>query len=205
MALRAHPRVAVVGTGHVGSTAAYTILLSGLDRELILVDKDWARAGGHALDLAHGTPLAGRVEVRAGDYDDCRGADVILFCAGVAQRPGQGRLELAQENLAVLRESLPYLAPLCPRAILVMVSNPVDVLTLAALRLTGWPPARVIGSGTVLDSARFRHALGCHFGVDPRNVHAYVVGEHGDTEVPLWSRARVAGLSVEECEELTRT
>lgn len=203
MAGRAHPRIAVVGTGYVGSTAAYTILLSGLARELILVDKDRARAEGHALDLAHGTPLAERVDIRSGDYDACRDVDVILFCAGAAQRSGQGRLELVRENLEVLRESLPYLIPLCPRAILIMVSNPVDVLTLAALRITGWPPSRVIGSGTVLDSARFRQALGYHFGVDPRNVHAYVVGEHGDTEVPLWSRARVAGLSVEEWEGVT--
>lgn len=203
MATTPGPRVAVVGTGYVGSTAAYTVMLSGLARELILVDVDAAKAEGHALDLVHASPLTSPVSIRAGSYEDCRGADVILFCAGAAQLPGQSRLDLVEKNLRVLRDSLPSVARYCPRGILVMVSNPVDVLTLAALSLTGWPPSRVIGSGTVLDSARFRQALGHHFGVDPRNVHAYVVGEHGDTEVPLWSRATVAGLTVSEMEALT--
>ncbi|MEW6546080.1 MAG: L-lactate dehydrogenase [Bacillota bacterium] len=196
------PKVAIVGAGYVGSTAAYTIMLSGLARRLVLVDVDRARAEGHALDLVHGSPLTAPVEVRAGGYEDCRDADLVLFCAGAAQRPGQSRLDLVEQNLEVLRDSLPLLTA-CPQAILLMVSNPVDVLTLAALRLTGWSPSRVIGSGTVLDSARFRQALGHHFGVDPRNVHAYVVGEHGDTEVPLWSRATVAGFTVSEFEALT--
>ncbi|MDI6893571.1 MAG: L-lactate dehydrogenase [Bacillota bacterium] len=197
------PKLAVVGSGYVGSAAAYTIMLSGLARELVLVDKDRAKAEGHALDLLHGSPLTAPVSVRAGDYEDCRGSDIILFCAGSAQKPGQSRLQLVQVNLEALRDTIPAIARLCPQALLVMVSNPVDVLTQAALHLTRWPPERVIGSGTVLDSARFRQALGHHFGVDPRNVHAYVVGEHGDSEVPLWSRATVAGLTVPEFETLT--
>lgn len=198
------PRVAIIGTGHVGATAAYTVMLSGLARELILVDLEAAKAEGHALDLVHASPLTAPVSVRAGTYEDCRAADVILFCAGAAQRPGQSRLDLVDKNMQVLRDCLPAIKHSGHHSILVMVSNPVDVLTLAALHLTGWPPSRVLGSGTVLDSARFRQALGRHFQVDPRNVHAYVVGEHGDTEVPLWSRATVAGLTVPEMEALSQ-
>ncbi|MBC7105098.1 MAG: L-lactate dehydrogenase [Firmicutes bacterium] len=191
-------KVAVVGTGYVGAAVAYTLMLSGLVRELVLVDIDRARAEGEAMDMAHGESFVRPVKVYAGDYGDCRGAKIVVFAAGAAQSPGQTRLELVARNVGVLQQALPPLTEACPDAILLMVTNPVDVLTYAASRITGWPVERVIGSGTVLDSSRFRYALSRHCRVDPRNVHAYIIGEHGDSEVPVWSRATIAGLSVEE-------
>ncbi|MGQ9533479.1 MAG: L-lactate dehydrogenase [Desulfotomaculales bacterium] len=191
-------KVAVVGTGYVGAAVAYTLMLSGLVRELVLVDINRARAEGEAMDMAHGESFVRPVKVYAGDYEDCREAKIIVFAAGAAQRPGETRLDLVARNVEVLKDALPQLAAVSPEAILLMVTNPVDVLTYAAWCITGWPVRQVMGSGTVLDSSRFRYALSRHCRVDPRNVHAYIIGEHGDSEVPVWSRANIAGLSVEE-------
>lgn len=191
-------KVAVVGTGAVGSSIAYALLISGLVNELLLVDIDRAKAEGEAMDLAHGAPFVQPIRVYAGEYEDCHDADVIVFSAGVNQKPGETRLDLANKNFQVLKNSLPRLMTDKCKAILLMVSNPVDILTYAALRLTGCPPERVIGSGTVLDSSRFRHLLACHCRVDARNIHAYIVGEHGDSEVPLWSLANIAGVQIDE-------
>lgn len=191
-------KLAVVGTGYVGAAVAYTLMLSGLVRELVLVDINRARAEGEAMDMAHGESFVRPVRVYAGDYENCRDAKIVVFAAGAAQRPGETRLDLVARNVEVLRDSLPRLVGICPDTILLMVTNPVDVLTYAAWRITGWSPRQVLGSGTVLDSSRFRYALSRHCRVDPRNVHAYIIGEHGDSEVPVWSRANIAGLSVEE-------
>jgi len=191
-------KVAVVGTGAVGSSIAYALLISGLVNELLLVDIDRAKAEGEAMDLAHGAPFVQPIRVYAGEYMDCHDADVIIFSAGANQKPGETRLELINKNFQVLKNSLPRLMTDKCKAILLMVSNPVDVLTYAALKLTGCPPERVIGSGTVLDSSRFRHLLACHCRVDARNIHAYIVGEHGDSEVPLWSLANIAGVKIDE-------
>ncbi|BDG62310.1 L-lactate dehydrogenase [Caldinitratiruptor microaerophilus] len=189
-------RIVIVGTGLVGSTFAYTLLLRELAEEIVLIDKNRAKAEGDALDLNHGIPLARPARIWAGDYPDCAGADIVVIAAGVAQRPGETRIDLLRRNVDVLREVLGHVVRHTERAILLVATNPVDVLSYAAWKLSGFPPERVIGSGTLLDSARFRYMIGTRLGVDPRSVHAYIVGEHGDTEVPVWSLATVGGVPV---------
>jgi L-lactate dehydrogenase len=190
-------RIAVIGAGHVGSTFAYTLLLRGLASELVLVDVNRDRAEGEAMDLSHSAPLAAPVRVTVGGYEDCAGAAVTVITGGAAQKPGETRLDLARRNVEIFREIVPRIAAANPEGILLVATNPVDVLTHAALELSGLPPARVIGSGTVLDSARFRHLLSRRYGIDPHSVHAYVIGEHGDSEVPLWSLANIAGMRLD--------
>jgi L-lactate dehydrogenase len=187
-------RVAIVGVGNVGATFAYTLLLSGLAPEIVLVDVNRLRAEGEAMDLAHGVPFAAPSRVWAGDYADCAGAAVTVITAGAAQRPGETRLELSKRNTAIFRQIVPRVAEANPEGIIVVATNPVDVLTYETWRLSGLPPERVIGSGTILDTARFRYLLSEHFAVDPRSVHAWIVGEHGDSEVPVWSLANIAGM-----------
>lgn len=191
--------VAVVGAGgRVGATFAYALMISGLASRIILVDVEQARTEGEAMDLSHGLPFVRPAEVRSGTYDDCADADIILITAGSASRPGETRLNLVDRNIAIYRQIIPAVTRNNDKGILLVVSNPVDILTHAAWELSGWPAARVLGSGTVLDSARFRTLLGAHCNIDPRNVHAYVLGEHGDSEVPIWSRAQVGGLNLLE-------
>lgn len=191
-------KIAVVGVGAVGSACAYAVMMSGLVSELVLVDVNRERAEGEAMDLAHGASFIKPIQVYAGSYNDCHDADIIIFSAGANQKSGETRLDLVHKNYQILKDALPRLVPLNDESVLLMVANPVDVLTYAALRLMDLPAERVIGSGTVLDSSRFRYLLSSYCRVEPRNIHAYVVGEHGDTEVPLWSRASIAGISVPE-------
>jgi L-lactate dehydrogenase len=194
-----HPypiRVAIVGCGNVGATFAYALLLSGLASEIVLIDVARARAEGEAMDLNHAMPFARPTRIWAGDYTDCAGADVTVIAAGAAGKPGETRLNLVDKNAAILRQIVPEVAHQNPDGILLIATNPVDVLTYAAWRLTGLPAQRVIGSGTILDTARFRYLLGQHFGVDPRSVHAWIIGEHGDSEVPVWSVANIAGMTL---------
>ena len=183
-----------MGTGNVGSTFAYALLLSGLASEIVLIDVNRARAEGEAMDLNHTEPFAKPTRVWAGDYADCAGAAVTVIAAGVGQKPGETRIQLVQRNAAVFGEIIPQVAKHNPEGIILVATNPVDVLTYATLRLSGLLARRVIGSGTILDTARFRHLLSKHFGVDPRSVHAYIIGEHGDSEVPVWSLANIAGM-----------
>ncbi len=187
-------RVAVVGTGHVGSTFAYALLLSGLAAEIVLIDADHARAEGEAMDLNHTEPFAHPTSVWAGSYADCANATVTVIAAGRNQRPGDTRLDLVKQNIEVFRDVVPQVARHNPGGIIVVATNPLDVLTLATVKFSGLPPERVIGSGTILDTARFRYLLSQHFGVDSRSVHAYIIGEHGDSEVPVWSLANIAGM-----------
>ncbi|MES2642482.1 MAG: L-lactate dehydrogenase [Myxococcota bacterium] len=191
-------RVAVVGAGHVGATFAFALLLSGLASDIVLVDADTARAEGEAMDLDHAIPYGRPARVHAGGLDACAGADVVVLAAGAGQQPGETRLDLAAKNAAIFRGLVPEIARHAPEAVLVVATNPVDVLTLGTLRMSGFPPARVIGSGTILDTARLRFLLGRHFGVEARSVHAHVVGEHGDSEVVVWSTANVAGVPLDE-------
>jgi len=197
-------RVAVVGTGNVGSTFAYALLLSGLASEIVLIDANRARAEGEAMDLNHTEPFAKPTRIWAGDYPDCAGAAVTVIAAGVGQKPGETRLELVKRNAAVFEQVVPQVAKHNPDGIILVATNPVDVLTYAALRLSGLPAERVIGSGTILDTARFRYLLSKHFGVDPHSVHAYIIGEHGDSEVPVWSLANIAGMRLTDFEEANR-
>jgi L-lactate dehydrogenase len=187
-------RVAVVGAGNVGASFAYALLFTGLAAEIVLIDVNRARAEGEAMDLNHAVPFTYPTRVWAGDYADCAGAAVTVVTAGANQRPGESRLDLMARNHAVFSAIIPSVARHNPNGIILVATNPVDVLTHAAQALSGLPPERVIGSGTVLDTARFRHLISRHYGVDARSVHAWIVGEHGDSEVPVWSLANIAGM-----------
>ena len=191
-------RVVVVGLGNVGATLGYALLLSGLAAEIVLIDKNHAKAEGEAMDLNHAVPFAHPTRIWAGSYEDCAGAAVVVIAAGAAQKPGETRLDLLQHNADIFAEIVPRVVEHNRNCILLIAINPVDVLTHISLRLSGLPPQRVIGSGTILDTARFRYMLSQHFGVDPRSVHAFIIGEHGDSEVPVWSLANIAGMRLEE-------
>ena len=191
-------RVAVVGMGNVGATFAYALLLSGLAAEIVLIDVNRAKVEGEAMDLNHAVPFTHPTKVWAGDYSDCAGAAVTVLAAGAAQAPGETRLDLVKKNAAIWREIVPKVATHNPGGILLIATNPVDVLTYAAWKLSGLPPQRVMGSGTILDTARFRYLLSHRLGVDARSVHAYIIGEHGDSEVPIWSLANIAGMRLPE-------
>lgn len=191
-------KVVIVGAGLVGSTTAYALINSGLVAELVLIDVDEDRLSGEVLDLNHGNFFVPAVNLHAGDYPDCRGASVVVLSAGASQKEGEGRLGLLEKNLGVFRQIVPRVLEYNDQCILLVVTNPVDVLTYATLKISGLPPGRVLGSGTLLDTARFRYLLGNNCGVDPHNIHAYVLGEHGDSEVAAWSITNVAGIPLEE-------
>jgi len=187
-------KIAIVGVGLVGSTYAYALLLSGLAAEIVLIDLNRERAEGEAMDLNHTVPFAHPTRICAGSYADCEGAAITVIAAGTGQKPGETRLDLVKRNAAIFGQIVPRVAEANPDGIIVVATNPVDILTSVALKLSGFPAHRVFGSGTILDTARFRYLLSEHLGVDPRSVHAYIIGEHGDSEVPVWSLANVAGM-----------
>ncbi|MGD0808032.1 MAG: L-lactate dehydrogenase [Anaerolineales bacterium] len=194
-------KIGIVGSGVVGSTAAYAMVMRGVGREIVLVDKNLKRAQAEADDIFHAVPFANPLHVTAGEYSDLTGCNVVILAAGVAQKPGETRLELLSRNAAVFADVVPSVLRYAPNAVILVATNPVDIMTHLAAEFAaplGVPPGRVMGSGTTLDTARFRALLGLHLGVDPQHVHAYVVGEHGDSEVLTWSIATVGGLSVEE-------
>ncbi len=194
-------KIGIVGCGMVGSASAYALVMSGVGREIVLIDLNHARAEAEANDIYHAVPFAHPLTVRAGDYADLVRAQVVVIAGGVAQKPGETRLQLLQRNADVFRQIVPSVLRHAPNAVLLVVSNPVDIMTHLAAHFAAdfkVPHNRVIGSGTTLDTARFRALLGRHFGVDPHHVHAYVLGEHGDSEVLAWSQATIAGLSLEE-------
>lgn len=194
-------KIGIVGCGMVGATSAYALVMSGVGREIVLVDVNRARAEAEANDIYHAVPFAHPLTVRAGDYADLTSARVVVIAGGVAQKPGESRLQLLQRNAGVFRQIVPSVLRHAPDAILLVVSNPVDIMTHLAAHFAAQfnvPPTRVIGSGTTLDTARFRTLLGRHFDVDPHHVHAYVLGEHGDSEVLAWSQASIAGLALDE-------
>ncbi|MCF8011845.1 MAG: L-lactate dehydrogenase [Clostridiales bacterium] len=190
-------KIGIIGVGSVGASIAYALMISGLASEMVLVDLNKERVEGEAMDLSHGASFIKPIKIYAGDYEDCHDADIIIFTAGANQEDGETRLDLVNKNYKVLQSSLPELMPKDSKSILLMVSNPVDILTYAAIQITGVSPNRVIGSGTVLDSSRFRYLIGDYCNVEPRNVHAYVIGEHGDSEVLLWSKANIAGITID--------
>jgi L-lactate dehydrogenase len=194
-------KIGVVGCGMVGSASAFALVMSGVGREIVLVDLKRERAEAEANDISHAVPFAHPLVVRAGDYPDLNDARVVIIAGGVAQKPGETRLQLLQRNADVFRQIVPSVLRHAGDAVLLVVSNPVDVMTHLAAHFAaefGVPAARVIGSGTTLDTARFRSLLGRHFDVDPQHVHAYVLGEHGDSEVLAWSQATIAGLTLDE-------
>lgn len=195
-------KCAVIGAGFVGSTSAFALMQSGLFSEIVLIDINEKKAAGEVMDLNHGMPFAQPVRITAGGYADVAGAALVIIAAGANQKPGETRMDLAGKNIEIYRGIIAEIVKYNRDCILLVVTNPVDVLTYAALKFSGFPPSRVIGSGTVLDTARLKYLLGEHFGVDSRNVHAYILGEHGDTELAAWSSATVAGMPLGQfCED----
>ncbi len=192
------PKVAVIGTGFVGSSFAYSLMIHGTISEIVLIDIDRKRAEGEAMDLNHGLSFVQPARIWAGDYPDCEGADIVVITAGLAQKPGESRLKLVDRNIEIFRQIIPKIKEYNKECILLVATNPVDIMTYASLKLSGFPSSRVIGSGTILDTSRLRYLLGEYLRVDPRNVHAYIVGEHGDSEVPVWSLANVAGTRLKD-------
>lgn len=198
-------KIGIVGCGFVGSTAGYALVMQGVGREVVLVDKNAARAVAEADDIRHAVPFAYPLEIRAGGYEDLAECRVVLLCAGVGQKPGETRLQLLQRNAQVFREVVPAVLANAPEAVLVVATNPVDVMTHLAARFAagcGVPAGGVFGSGTTLDTARFRSLLAAHCGVDSHHVHAHVIGEHGDSEVLTWSLVNVGGMPLEAFAQL---
>jgi L-lactate dehydrogenase len=198
-------KVGIVGSGFVGATAAYALIMRGIGREIVLTDVNGTRAQAEADDLFHAVPFAHALDVRAGDYADLAGCRVVILAAGVNQQPGEARLQLFERNAAVFRQIVPAVLKRAPEAILLVATNPVDIMTHVTARLAaafGVPATRVIGSGTTLDTARFRALLGRHLSVDAQHVHAYVLGEHGDSEVLAWSAVGIGGVPLDDfCRE----
>ena len=195
-------KVAIIGCGFVGSATAFALMQSGLFSEMVLVDVNHQKAEGEAMDISHGEAYARPMNIYAGNYDDIADAAIIIITAGANQKPGETRLDLVQKNVGIFKTIIPEIAKRNYQGILLIVANPVDILTYTALKLSGLPENRVIGSGTVLDTARFREILGTHLGVDSRSVHAFIVGEHGDSEIAVWSTANVAGVPINKFCEL---
>ena len=195
-------KVAVIGCGFVGATSAFSLIQSGLFSEMVLIDANHEKAVGEAMDLSHGSAYSTPVKIYAGSYDDIVDAGLIVITAGANQKPNETRLDLVKKNVSIFKSIIPEIKERNCEGILLIVSNPVDILTYVTLKLSGFPANRVIGSGTVLDTARLKHVLGEHLQVDSRNIHAYVIGEHGDSELAVWSGAQVAGIHINHYCEL---
>ncbi|MBW2582184.1 MAG: L-lactate dehydrogenase [Deltaproteobacteria bacterium] len=194
-------KIGIIGCGFVGSSSAFAIALVGAATELILVDLNADLAKAHAEDILHATPFSKPVRVAAGDYSTLKGAGLVVLACGVAQKPGESRLKLLERNVNVFQNVVPRVLEHAPDSILLVVSNPVDIMTQVVTKISALPPERVIGSGTILDTARFRTLLAEHLGLAPHSVHAYVLGEHGDSEVLAWSSGKIGGVPVGEFAE----
>ncbi|WP_177746603.1 L-lactate dehydrogenase [Candidatus Avelusimicrobium fimicolum] len=194
-------KVGIIGCGFVGSSSAFSLMQSGMFTEMVLIDADKARAEGEALDISHGLPFAKPMKIYAGDYSDLKDASLIIITAGANQKPGETRLDLVKKNIAIFKSIIPEIKKIDYKGILLIVANPVDILTTVAIKLSGFPANRVFGSGTVLDTARLKYNLGQHLDVDSRSVHAFIIGEHGDSEIAAWSCANVSGIKLNKfCE-----
>ena len=194
-------KAAIIGCGFVGSASAFALMQSGLFSEMVLIDADRQKAEGEALDISHGLPFAKPMQIYAGTYQDISDAAVVIVTAGAGQKPGETRLDLVKKNVGIFRSIIPEIAKYNKNGILLVVANPVDILTYVAKQLSGYPSNRVFGSGTVLDTARLKYLLGEHLGVDSRSIHAFIIGEHGDSEIAAWSSANVSGIPLNKfCE-----
>ena len=191
-------KISIIGAGFVGSTTAYALIMSGIASEIVIVDLNKEKAEGEAMDLSHGLAFVKPVQIKAGDYEDIIDSDIVILTAGANQKPGETRIDLINRNVQVFKSIVPQVVQYAPKAILLVVTNPVDILTYVTYKLSGFPKERVIGSGTVLDTARLRYLLSNRCGVDVRNVHTYMIGEHGDTEVPAWSITTIAGANLNQ-------
>lgn len=194
-------KCAIIGCGFVGATTAFSLALSRMFSEIVLIDIDRKKADGEAADINHALPFVSPMDIYAGDYPDLADANIMIITAGGAQRPGQSRTDLVESNAKIFESIVRNIVKYNSEGILLVVTNPVDVLTYVTLKISGFPPERVIGSGTVLDTARLKYLVGRHLDVDPRNVHAFIIGEHGDSELPVWSSANVSGVDLNKfCE-----
>lgn len=191
-------KVGVIGTGMVGASFAYALMQRSLANEIVLIDANRGRAEAEAMDLNHGLPFVRPMRIRVGEYADLAGAAITVVTAGAAQKPGETRLQLLERNAGIFRQIIPEIVKSNPDGIILIASNPVDIMTHLSVQISGLPPARVFGSGTILDTARFRYLLGQRYTVDPRSVHAYIIGEHGDSELPVWSLANIAGVRLHD-------
>lgn len=191
------PKVSIIGCGNVGIRYAYSLIINGCAREITLVDYFKDKAEGEAIDLSHGAPFTPAVNIYAGGYEDIKGSDLVVITAGKKQKQGQTRIDLLKDNVNLFKTIIPEIMKYAPDAILLIASNPVDVLTYAAYKISGKPTSKVIGSGTLLDSARFRYEIAKHCKIDSRSIHGYILGEHGDSEFPVWSKASVGGVNIE--------
>ncbi|HHH12245.1 MAG TPA: L-lactate dehydrogenase [Candidatus Moranbacteria bacterium] len=196
-------KVTIIGAGMVGSTIAYSLVVQDTVDEIALIDLDEDLTRAQVMDLEHAVPFAGMTTVKVGDYDDCADSAVTVIACGAAQKPGQTRLDLTARNAAIIKDILPRIFRANPEAVILMVTNPVDVLTTLAIRLFPEKKDAILGTGTVLDSARLRHLIGERLSIDPQSVHAYIVGEHGDSEFPLWSSAAVGNMNLRNCPSLS--
>lgn len=190
-------KCAVIGCGFVGASIAFSLVQEEMFSELVLIDINQTKAEGEAMDLSHGLPFVHPMKIYAGTYADLADCFLIIITAGAGQRPGETRLELVRKNVEIFRDMIPQITAVTQDARLLIVSNPVDVMTYAAWKLSGYPPEHVIGSGTVLDTARLKYLLGAHLGVDSRSVHAFIIGEHGDSELAVWSSANISGVDLD--------
>ncbi len=198
-------KISIIGTGSVGSTIAYTLTVMGIASEIVMIDINNEKALGEALDIRQGTPFCSACSVYAGDYRDAADSDIVILTSGIARKPGQTRLELAQTNVNITKSIIPEITKYAPNAIYIIVSNPVDVLTYTFLRLSGLPESHIIGSGTILDTARLRSRLSEYYNINQGNVHAYVFGEHGDSSFIPWSIANISNVPIKDCGKLILT
>jgi L-lactate dehydrogenase len=191
-------KVSLVGTGLVGSSFAYALMIRGIASELVLIDANAEKAAGEMMDFNHGLSFTRPMKITTGGFADCAGSHIVVIAAGASQKPGESRLDLLARNASIFRQIVPEVVRHNPDGILLIATNPVDILTYVSVGVSGLPPGRVIGSGTILDTSRFRFLLGQYYGVDARSVHAYIIGEHGDSEIPVWSSASIGGVRLQE-------
>lgn len=197
-------KISIIGTGSVGSTIAYTLAVTGLASEIVLIDINKDKADGEALDIKEGAPFCGPCVVYSGDYSDAKNSDIVVLTSGIARRPGQTRLELAQTNVNITKSIIPEITKYAPDATYVIVSNPVDILTYTFHKFSDLPENRIIGSGTILDTSRLRSKLSDHYSISQDNVHAYVFGEHGDSSFVPWSVANISNIPISECSKILK-
>jgi L-lactate dehydrogenase len=197
MTNKSFKKVTIIGAGFVGSTTAYTLMISGLFSELVLIDVNASKAEGEVMDMNHGMSFVRPIKMYSGSYSDCVDSDIVIITAGANQKPGETRIDLVNKNAAIFKSIINEITKYNNDCIILVVTNPVDILTYVTYKLSGFPKHKIIGSGTVLDTARFKYLIGDHVGIDTRNVHAYIVGEHGDTEVPAWSLTNIAGIPMD--------
>jgi len=192
------PKVSIIGAGNVGSSFAFALMIRGIAREIVIIDNNEKKAAGECMDLNHGLSFSHPAAISSQGYEGCVDSDIVVITAGAKQKPGQTRTDLVQTNADIFKQIIPEVMKHAKEAIILVVTNPVDILTYVTLKISGLPTNRVIGSGTALDTSRFRYLISEHCKVDPRNVHAYIIGEHGDTELPVWSNASIGGMRIEK-------